>query len=202
MEQILTAYYADNAKKLRDMADKILVRLHFAHVDRVDFYSLANEVFVCAMRDYESSMSFDGFLYSCLYKKFCTEMTSRTRDKRCAKIKVREIDENGTVVLKNKILPDESLDAPLADGEDGTLGDTIAGGFDIEKEVFGREDEGYSRRMLLYLGRLSKLQKEVLRLHIAGYPSNEIKKELKISEKQYTDCNAAIHSYRNVSVFF
>ena len=56
--------------------------------------------------------------------------------------------------------------------------------------------------MLLYLSRLSNLQKEVLRLNIAGYLPSEIREELHIDEKEYTDCYAAIHSYRNVSVLF
>ena len=78
----------------------------------------------------------------------------------------------------------------------------IADEFTIEKEIFERNEEGYSKRMLLYLNRLSALQKEVLRLDIAGYLPNEIKEELHINEKQYVDCRAAIHSYRNVSVLF
>ena len=72
----------------------------------------------------------------------------------------------------------------------------------IEKEVFDKNEEGYSKKMLLYLNRLSNLQKEVLRLNIAGYLPNEIREELHISEKEYADCYAAIHSYRNVSVLF
>ena len=78
----------------------------------------------------------------------------------------------------------------------------IAGDLTIEKEIFDRNEEGYSKRMLLYLSKLSNLQKEVLRLNIAGYLPNEIREELHISEKQYADCYAAIHSYRNVSVLF
>ncbi len=56
--------------------------------------------------------------------------------------------------------------------------------------------------MLLYLSRLSGLQKEVLMLNIAGYLPGEIREELHISGKQYANCYAAIHSYRNVSVLF
>ena len=67
---------------------------------------------------------------------------------------------------------------------------------------FEKNEEEYSNRMLLYLSRLSDLQKKVLRLNVAGYQPNEIRKELHISEKQYADCYAAIHSYRNVSVLF
>ena len=68
--------------------------------------------------------------------------------------------------------------------------------------LFRSSKEGYSKRMINYLNRLSSLQKEVLRLNIAGYLPGEIREKLHISEKQYADCYAAIHSYRNVSVLF
>ncbi len=195
-------YYENNAKRLYDMVDKILFKLHFAEADKYDFYSLANEVFMYVIRDYDPSKPFDVFLHSCLYKKFCTEMKSRTRDKRCVKIKVKETDENGNVIETTVIVPDERLDAPAKDDENSTMGDMIASKSSVEKEIFEEREEGYSRRMLAYLNRLSNRQKEVLRLNIAGYLPGEIREELHISEKQYADCYAAIHSYRNVSVLF
>ena len=149
-----------------------------------DFYSLANEVFVDVMRRYDNSQSFDAFLYSCLLNKIKTEMTRRNREKRKA--------DRMSI----------SIDTPIGDDENSTIGDMIADVFTIEKEIFEENEEGYSRRMLLYLSRLSKLQKEVLRLSIAGYLPGEIREELHINEKQYTDCYAVIHSYRNVSVLF
>lgn len=180
----VTLYYENNAKRLCDMVDKILLKLHFTDIDKNDFYSLANEIFMYAVRDYDVSKSFDGFLYSCLYKKFCSEMTWRCRKKR----KGEKIDI--------------SIDTPFKDDENYTIGDMIADDFTIEKELFDKNEEGYSQRMLKYLSKLSSLQKEILRLSIAGYLPSEIREELHITEKQYADCYAAIHSYRNVSVLF
>lgn len=183
MEQVVDVYYADNAKKLHKTVDKILVRFGgLTDKDMDDFYSLANEVFVDAMRRYDDSQSFDVFLYSCLSNKFKTEMTRRNREK-------RRIDRISV-----------SIDTPIGDDEDSTLGDVIADDNTIERELFEKDEDGYSKRMLLYLERLSNLQKEVLRLDAAGYLPGEIRKELQISERQYTDCWAAIRSYRNVSV--
>lgn len=184
MEPIVDLYYRNNAKKLNNMVDKILFKLHFADVDKNDFYSLANEVFMYTVRDYNSSKSFDGFLYSCLYKKFCSEMTRRRREKRKA--------DRMSI----------SIDTPIGDDENSTIGDIIADDLTVEKEIFDKNEKGYSKKMLLYLSRLSNLQKEVLRLNIAGYLPGEIRDELHISEKEYADCYAAIHSYRNVSVLF
>ena len=150
----------------------------------VTFYSLANEVFVDVMRRYDGSQSFDGFLYSCLLNKIKTEITRRNREKRKA--------DRMSI----------SIDTPVGDDENCTIGDIIADDFTIEKKLFEEKEEGYSRRMLLYLSRLSNIQKEVLRLNIAGYLPSEIREELHINEKEYTVCYAAIHSYRNVSVLF
>ena len=185
MEQILIAYYANNAWKLHSVVDKILLKFGgLSDKDTDDFYSLANEVFVEAMNHYDGSQPFDAFLYICLSRKIKTEITRRNREKRKA--------DRMTI----------SIDMPVGDDDDTTLADVIADSFTIEQELFEEKEEGCSKRMRLYLSRLSNLQKEVLRLHIAGFRPDEIKEELHISGKQYTECNAAIHSYRNVSVLF
>ena len=185
MEQILITYYENNAKKLHKTVDKILLKFGgLSDKDVDDFYSLANEVFVDVMRKYDDSQPFDTFLYSCLLNRIKTEMTTRNCEKRKADIM------------------SISIDLPIGDDENTTIGDMIADNFTVEKALFDEDEKGYSRRMLLYLSRLSNLQKEVLRLNMAGYHPGEIREELHISEKQYTDCNEAIHSYRNVSVLF
>jgi len=203
MDQIINSYYRNDAKKLHNMVDRILFNLKFKDVDHEDFYSLANEVFAKdVLANYDNEQSFEGFLYSCLLKKFKTEMTRRTRDKRCLKVKKKVVDKNGIEKTEIKIIPDIRLDAPLKDGENLTYGDIVADKFDINKEIFEEKEESYSEKMLLYLNRLSEVQKEILRLTIAGYLPREIRDELHMTEKQYCDNYAAIHSYRNISVLF
>ncbi len=185
MDKILNTYYADNAKKLHKMVDKILLKFGgLSDKDRDDFYSLANELFVDVMRRYDNTKSFDGFLYSCLFNKIKSEITKRNREK-------RKIDRMAI-----------SIDTPIGDDKSSTIKDVITDKFDIDKEVFKEEEEVYSKKMLLYLSKLSSVQKDVLRLTIAGYFPREIKEELNITQKQYLDCNAAIHAYRNISVLF
>lgn len=185
MEELLEFYYKNNAEKLHIMVDKILFKLGFVNlVDREDFYSLANEIFSDVIKRYDESRSFDGFLYSCLSNKFKTEMTKFNRQK-------RRVDRMSI-----------SIDTPIGDKENFTIGDTIADKFTIEEELFEGREDGYSPKMLLYLSRLSEIQKEILRLTIAGYLPNEIREELHMTEKQYCDNYAAIHSYRNVSILF
>lgn len=182
MEQILNSYYADNAKKLHNMVDKVLKKLQFVDVDNEDFYSLANEIFVDVIRRYDGNRDFDGFLYSCLTNKFKTEMTRRNRFKRQAdKLAI-------------------SLDTPIGDNENSTVGDMVADKSTIEKELFEEKEEGYSTKMTRYLGKLSDLQKEVLRLISIGFMPSEILEELHINQKMYEDCYNAIHAYRNKSI--
>ena len=202
MKPIVFSYFQNNAKKLNNMVDKILFKLHFVDIDKNDFYSLANEVFMYTIRDYDSSKSFDGFLYSCLYKKFCSEMNSRLRDKRCVKTKVIEENEKGEIIEKIIILPDVSLYTPIGDDDNSTIEDTIADDSTVESELFEKKEEAFGQKMSLYLSKLSNMQKEVLKLNIVGYSPNEIREKLHITEKEYADCYAAIHSYRNVSVLF
>ena len=136
------------------------------------------------MKRYDDTQSFDAFLYSCLLNKIRTEMTKRNREKRRAdRISI-------------------SIDGPLDDDGNLTIEEMIAGHFTVESELFEKDEEGYSGRMILYLNRLSNLQREVLKLNAAGYHSGKIREKLHISKKQYAECFAAIHSYRNVSVLF
>ncbi len=185
MEQILNSYYENNARKLRNMVDKILLKFGgLLDKDIDDFYSLANEVFVDVLKRYDDSQPFDGFLYSCLTNKIKTEITRRNRYK-------RKTDRMCV-----------SIDAIIGDDENSKIEDIIADKFDLEIEFFEEREVTYSHKMLLYLSRLSTIQKEILRLTVAGYLPGEIRSELHLTEKQYCDDCAAIHSYRNVSVLF
>ena len=130
MEEILNEYYEDNARKLRQMVDKILGRFGgLSDKDKDDFYSLANEVFTDVMRRYDQSQPFASFLYSCLSNRIKTEMTGRNREKRTA----------------NRM--SISIDAPAGEEEDVTVGELIADSFSVEREAFDGKEEGYSRRM-------------------------------------------------------
>ena len=181
-ENLVDLYFKNDGKVLYSLIDKVLFKLKF-DVEKSDFYSLGSEIFLDALCRYDETQDFNGFLYSCLINKFKTEMTRRNRQK-------RQCDNNSI-----------SIDTPIGD-EDGnfTIGDTIASKYTIEKEFFEEREESYSKEMCRYLGRLSDLQKEVLRLISIGFMPGEILEELHINQKMYEDCYQAIHSYRNISV--
>ncbi len=169
MEQILITYYANNAKKLHNIVDKILLKFGgLSDKDLDDFYSLANEVFVDVMRRYDGSQSFDGFLYSCLLNKIKTEMTRRNREKRKA--------DRMSV----------SIDMPVGDDENLTIGDMVASDFCIEKELFEKDKrEEWSEEINMYLDSLSPLQKKIAFLLSNNNTPNEICEELHITLKHF-----------------
>ena len=181
-KDLVDLYFKNDGKVLYSLIDKVLFKLKF-DVEKSDFYSLGSEIFLDALCRYDETHDFNGFLYSCLTNKFKTEMTRRNRQK-------RQCDNNSI-----------SIDTPIGD-EDGnfTIGDTISSKSTIEKEFFEEREEGYSKEMCRYLGRLSDLQKEVLKLISIGFMPSEILEELHINQKMYEDCYQAIHSYRNISI--
>ena len=182
LEHIIATYYANDAKKLRQMSDKVLIKLKFFDVDKDEFYSLADEIFFNAIRSYDGKSDFNGFIYSCLLNKFKTYMTRSNRVKRKAdKLAI-------------------SIETPIGEDGESTIGDTLRDMRTVESEFFGENEETFSLKMMKYLSRLSSLQREVLRLISIGFMPSEILEELHINQKMYEDCYQAIHAYRNISV--
>jgi RNA polymerase sigma factor (sigma-70 family) len=179
-------YFQNDAKKLYNMVDKILQKLRF-NVDKSDFYSLGNEIFIDVLKRYDEIQDFDGFLYSCLEKKFKTEMTRRTRDKRCIKTEVVEKDLFGNKVVKKVIVPEVRLDAPLNDeDEETTIGDVTAGNNTVESEVFKEEKrEEWKSEVKEYLDNLSPLQRKIAFLLSDNNTPDEICEELHITMKHF-----------------
>lgn len=183
---ILETYYADNARKLHRTVDKILSKFGgLSDKDRDDFYSLANEVFVHALKRYDYLRSFDGFLYSCLSNKIKTDITKRNRWKRRA--------DRMSV----------SLDAVSGGGDGNSLLEFTASDFDTFEEVIRRQGNGqYHDKVQRYLARLSNQQVNILNLLIDGYRPNEIQRLLEITPGQYADDMQTMRSYENVKILF
>ena len=184
--RILDAYYADNAKKLHRVVDRILSKFGgLAYKDKGDFYSLANEVFVNVIQRYDPEQSFDGFLYSCLTNKIMSEITKRNCEKRKAdRLSI-------------------SLEATNDKGEDYSLLDCIPSDFDTFEEASRHQENGqYCNKVQQYISRLSNQQVSILNLLIDGYKPFEIRRILEISSKEYADNMQIMRSYENVRVLF
>lgn len=184
--QILNAYYADNAKKLHRVVDRILSKFGgLTYKDTDDFYSLANEVFADVLKRYDHEQSFDGFLYSCLSNKIMSEITKRNREKRKAdRLSI-------------------SLEATNDKGEDYSLLDCLASDFDTFEEASKSQENGqYQDKVQCYISRLSNQQVNILNLLIDGYKPFEIRRILEISKNEYADNLSIMRSYENVRLLF
>lgn len=183
---ILDTYYADNAKRLRKVVDKILFKFGgLSNKDRDDFYSLANEVFVDVIKRYDCTKPFDGFLYSCLSNKIMTEITRRNREKRKAdklSISLDGINENDKEYNLLEFLPSD---------------------FDTFEEAAKRQgNEQYQDKVQQYISKLSNRQVNILNLLIDGFKPNEIREILEISSKEYADELKTMRNYENVKILF
>jgi RNA polymerase sigma factor (sigma-70 family) len=74
----------------------------------------------------------------------------------------------------------------------------IKGDFSISEP----QKDTLSDKMVAYLKKLSKLQKQVLFAMAEGYSNDEIITRLNITSKELTDACAALRSYRNVSLLY
>lgn len=183
---ILNAYYADNAKKLHRVVDRILSKFGgLSSKDRDDFYSLANEVFADVLKRYDCEQSFEGFLYSCLSNKIMSEITRRNCEKRKAdRLSI-------------------SFEATNDKGEDYSLLDCLASDFDTFEEASKCQENGqYQDRVQQYISKLSNQQVSILNLLIDGYKPFEIRRILEISKNEYITEMSIMRSYENVKILF
>ena len=186
---ILEPYCEDDMRLLRKISNSIFRRFNesLAKADYDDFYSIANETLWKAYNAYNPDMgiSFDGFLRSCLQKKFKTELTRRHRQKRI-------IDRFAV-----------SLDAVDGDGDDCCLLDFIPSDFDTFEEAVKETDGGGHRdKVRRYIARLSNQQIAILNLLVDGYKPNEIQRMLEMSPKGYAENLYTMRSYENVKILF
>lgn len=168
----LNTYYEDNAKKLYKVVDKIL--LGFGGISNKDFdyfYVIASDVFadICIKDSYESSKGdFNTFLYSCLFNKIKTEITKRNCEKRKA--------DRMSI----------SIDTPIGDDENTTIGDLIADEKTVERELFEEnKKEEWRKEVNEYLNSLSPLQRKIAFLLSDNNTPSEICEELHITIKNF-----------------
>lgn len=186
---ILQPYCENDMKKLKAISKSIFMRFNepLTGADYDDFYSLANLTLWQAYNSYNPDMGvcFEGFLHTCLQKKFKTEITNRHRHKR----------------ILNQLAV--SLDAVNDDKDERTLLDAIPSDFNTFEEVIKRhEKEQYQEKIQQYVSRLSSLQINILNFLMDGYKPHEIRGIVGISEKEYTRNIEIIRSYENVKILF
>ena len=181
MEQILKGYYENNAKKLHNIVDKILLKFGgLSEKDRDDFYSLANEVFSDIIKRYDGRQSFEGFLYVCLANKIKTEITKRNRQK-------RQADRMSI-----------SIDTPINDENNSTLKDIIPDKFDIDSELEKNIGDYQNDNIEKFLSNLPKIQRQIIEMKMENISVSKIKEKLGLTDKEYSEQLSQIKSFNNI----
>lgn len=186
---ILQPYCDNDMQLLKRISKSIFMRFNesLTKADYDDFYSIANMTLWQAYNNYNPDMgvSFDGFLHTCLLKKFKTELTHRHRQKR---------------VLNQLAI---SLDAINEEDEECNLLNYIPSDFDTFEEAIKRQDiEQYQDKVQQYISKLSNQQVNILNLLIDGYKPYEVRQILEISSKEYADNLQIMRSFENVKILF
>ena len=181
-------YCENDMKKLKRMSRSIFMRFNepLTNADYDDFYSIANITLWQAYNSYDPDLgvNFEGFLHTCLQKKFKSELTKRHRQKR----------------LLNQFTV--SLDAVNTDDE-RTLYDTIPSNFNTFEETVKRQGKDqFQDKVQQYISKLSRQQVNILNLLLDGYKPKEIRRKLMMSEKRYTDELQIMRSYENIKILF
>ena len=184
---LLQPYCENGMERLKHLSRSTFRRFHvpLSESDYDDFYSVANMTLWQAYNSYDPEMgvSFEAFLYTCLQKKFKTELTRRNRQKR---------------ILDQFAI---SLEGINENGDEYSLLDIIPSDFDTLEEVLKDQDNGqYQDKMQEYLCRLSTRQINILNLLIDGYCAKEIQEKLKMSKKEYSNDLKAMRSYENIKI--
>lgn len=180
MEQIITTYYKNNAKKLRDTVDGILMRFGgLSDKDYDDFYSLANEVFTLVIRRYNASQSFHRYLCVCLENKIKSEISKRNCYKRSA-------DRNAL-----------SLEEIRNTRDDFYLHDSCVSGLNMEL-VIAQHDEHINQ----YLSSLSCIQRKIVNLKMNFFSGEEIKRILELTDREYANHCRELRSYEKIHFLF
>lgn len=201
--KVTEEYYENNAQKLHKIVDSITRKFGgLSDKDMDDFYSLANEVFWLAVNDFDGTGTFKGFLYFRLNNKIRSLMSQRNRKKRSD---IREVKlKNGEFHIV--YVPTLSLDEPYPwdkhEYKRVPIGEMIESDFDIEKELFEEMGVSYEDKVQKYLDHLPKIQQKIVSLLIGGYKPCEIREELHISEREYSDHMIGIRANENISLLF
>ena len=181
--------YANNCSKLYQMCNKEISKFGgISQKDYDDFYSRVGLEISQAMGKFDPSKgkSFMEYVSGIVRFSVWKEMTDRNREKRCNAIQIEETDDNGNLVTRKEFLRDVSIDAPIGDDENSTIGDLIADDSTIENELFEKENMGEWRKEVVeYLKSLSPLQRKIAFLLSDNNTPNEICEELHITLKHF-----------------
>lgn len=183
-------YTENEMRKLKLICNPIIASKHLPNFLNDDIYSDALNVLLESVVSFDESkgVPFQKYLEGNIGKSSWQWSRDSRRLKRCnvqygANGKPLK-DENGNFV----IIPNASLDADNDDGID--LVEKISSDFNIDDEV-----NVLGENIIKYMNSLGDIEKKIAEMFMNGYSSKEIKEDLGISSKQYSEYLADMKSY-------
>lgn len=193
MGQYVDFYCENENKELKKIVNPILIK-RFAWIpqkDYDDFYSIASMVVWDCEQKFDGkkvkTKKFKSFVSTCIHNKIKTHITYMNRDKRMAK------DDEGNP------LHNSSLDAPISDEDNSTLGDYLSDDINVESEVV--KNHCNDEKVEMFLETLSNTQRKIIELKMEEYTPDEIKQILNISDREYNSAMKSIQMNENLSLF-
>lgn len=202
IESAIKELYANNQYKLKQICNKEMMRFGgLSHKDYDGFYSRAGLEISVAMEhelyDPTRGKTPLEFFISIIKRSIWKEMTDRNRGKRQNFIEIEEMDKDGNVIKKKKFIPTISIDTPIGEENGMTIKDTLQSDFYIDEEI---QKKFKDEKIESFLNNLSRIQRQIAEMIMEDVPVPDIKRILKLSDKEYTDNFNAMRSFKNISI--
>lgn len=199
--QIIEEYHANDMKKLKKICSPLIFQKGIPAIYHEDLYGVASDVLIESLVSFDPNRncSFKTFFVGNIQRAFYDWTRDSTRLCRCniltdAEGKIVRDEEDNVVII-----PSIPLDAPTEDGTD--IKEKVSSDFNIENNL--SEEIGFSSddRVELFLEKLGKTQREILKLLMEGYSSLEVKEKLKITDGEYSSAMAEVRKSKHLSLF-
>ena len=205
----INEYCKNDLKKLKKISFNAFCRYNIPLSEHDELYDDAMKVLMESVITFDSSQgaSFKTYLTNNIKKSVIDWYRDNyQRSKRKNLLidkngKIVRVDKDGNITDDDKgkpvIIPDTSFDAPTE--EDNDLTEKIASDFNVEdKSEF---DFDTDEKVEEFIDSLPKVQKNILLLRMKNTPSEKIKEELDISDREYNNAMKSIKMNKGLSVF-
>lgn len=212
MEALIEKLYANNAKELHRIVNKIVSSFGgITQKDMDDFYSVANYV-IAEIKDNidddigidtidnESKKRYDpskGKLEPYVYRAIEYRIKDFISEKNALKRNPHDVEGNISQVL--------SLDSPMGEDNTSTVGDFLCSksdDFDIIEAIENKNGVVWSENAEKYLNSLTKTQRDILMMRMNGKTVEEIRERLGLSKKNFEKQLATLKDFEHTSLLY
>ena len=205
VEETIQWLFANNSKEMKKICNKEIMKFGgISEMDYDDFYSRVGLDISLAKESFDPSRGKSFKEYACGVIKLSVwkEMKYRNCGKRQIIIKKEVTDSEGNITIEKEYIPTVSIDTPIKEENNMTIGDTLQSDFNIDVALSEIPKCGYSDKMETFLNSLSETPRKIAEMVMNGHSVNNIKENLELTDKEYQDCWKMIISYEKKRVLY